>query len=164
MSEKPDQTRKTLLSQKMGFNQMRNSLYWLQRYMKGHNLSSEALAKRFLQMGKNIGASFAMEIIPESKELKSLLKELYKMTVNSKVKVNQEGDLFTVHDPNCALCKYQYDDINLAGCTIEVGMIYAILTSFGYKLSKYDVIGSKVHGDKFCSHQYHITKVELLNE
>ncbi len=164
MTENKEFSRNSLISQKMGFNQMRNSIYWLQRYMKQFKLSHNDLELRFLDMGKNIGASFVKEIVPKSKELKDLFRELYNVTLNSKVKVAQEGNVYTIQDSKCALCKYQYDDIELAGCTIEIGMIAEILQRLGYQVIEKTIIESKAYGHKVCIHQYTVNKVELLHE
>ncbi len=164
MTENKEFSRNSLISQKMGFNQMRNSIYWLQRYMKQFNLSHHDLEQRFLDMGKNIGASFVKEIVPKSKELKNLFRELYNITLNSKVKVEQEGNVYTVQDSKCALCKYQYDDVELAGCTIEIGMMAEILQCLGYQVVTRTILESKTYGNKTCVHQYTVNKVELFHE
>ena len=164
MTENKENTRNSLLSQKMGFNQMRNSLYWLQRYMKRFNLSQDELERRYLDMGRNIGATFIKEITPQSKELKNLFRELYNVTLSSKVKVLQEGNIYTIQDSKCALCKYQYDDIDIAGCTIEIGMISEMLQRLGYQVVDNTIIESKTYGHKHCIHQYTANKKGFLHE
>ncbi len=124
--------------------------------MKQYNLSREDLEKRFLEMGKKIGASYVKVVSPHSENLDSLLQEIYQITLRSKVKIIHENNSIIVQDSKCALCKYQYDDIDLAGCTISIGMIKEILEKMGYIVSKYKIVQSKAYGDNICSHEYQI--------
>ena len=69
-----ENTRASLVKKKMGFNQMRNTIYWLQRVMKQYDLPESHIEKRLLSMGRNIGASFSKEYIPNSKNQSDLIK------------------------------------------------------------------------------------------
>ncbi|MHA1776331.1 MAG: hypothetical protein ACTSWC_06125 [Promethearchaeota archaeon] len=149
-------TRKSLITPKMGFNQMRNALYWLQRIMKQFDLSEEEIFHRLKSMGANIGATFFQELSPNSSNLPNLVKELYKITLNSKVSVLQNENKLYVEDKNCALCKYKYEDIQIPGCNISVGMIQEILERSGYKVISGEVIESKALGNKSCIHEFQI--------
>jgi hypothetical protein len=163
MSETNNNTRKELLSQKMGFNQMRNSIYWLQRYMRQSGLSDNKIKKRLESIGTNIGATFVMEIDNPKSELDALIKQLYYLTVNSKVKITQEGNLFLIKDTNSALSKYKYDDITVSGDTIIVAAVAEMLERVGYTVSEYKVEKCRSYGDKNSIHQYVIDKKgELL--
>jgi len=149
-----ENTRASLVKKKMGFNQMRNTIYWLQRVMKQYDLPESHIEKRLLSMGRNIGASFSREYIPNSKNQSDLIKELYHITLRSKVKIEQDFDNFTVIDKNSALCKYQYKDIQTPGCNVVIGMIGEILERNGIEIKEMEILNCKSHGDPYCEHSY----------
>lgn len=149
-----ENTRASLVKKKMGFNQMRNTIYWLQRVMKQYDLPESHIEKRLLSMGRNIGASFSREYIPNSTNQSDLIKELYHITLKSKVKVEQDFDNFTVIDKNSALCKYQYKDIQTPGCNVAIGMIGEILERNGVEVKEMEILNCKSHGDPYCEHSY----------
>ena len=149
-----ENTRASLVRKKMGFNQMRNTIYWLQKVMKQYDLPENHIEKRLLSMGRNIGASFSKEYIPNSTNQRDLIKELYNITLRSKVKIEQDFDNFTVIDKNSALCKYQYKDILTPGCNVVIGMIGEILERNGIEIKKMEILNCKSHGDPYCEHSY----------
>jgi len=155
-----EKTRASLVPKKMGFNQMRNTIYWLQRVMKQYNMSEADVEERLLHMGKNIGASFSKEYIPKSKDTKDILKELYKITVRSKINIENDFDGFVVTDNNSALCKYQYKDIETPGCNVVIGMIGEMLERNGIRVKKMKVLNCKTHGDPYCRHLYTLEGIE----
>ncbi|QEE16254.1 hypothetical protein DSAG12_02084 [Promethearchaeum syntrophicum] len=155
-----ENTRASLVKKKMGFNQMRNTIYWLQRVMKQYDLPESQIEKRLLSMGRNIGASFSKEYIPNSKDPSDLIKELYKITLRSKVKTEQDFDFLTVTDNNSALCKYQYKDIQTPGCNVVIGMISEILERNGIKVKEMEINACKSHGDPYCKHSYKVVRSE----
>lgn len=160
----PEHTRKALAEKKMGFNQMRNALYWLQRVMKRFDLKDEEIFGKLKEMGTNIGASYFSAISLEGDNIVSLLKELYKKTLNSKVSVFEKENRIYVEDKNCALCKYQYEDVHIPGCNISVSMIYEILVRSGHEIESAEVIESRAIGNKTCIHEFKIKSEESINE
>jgi len=151
-------TRHDLLLGKSAFNQMRNLVYHLQRFMQSQNCNTEDVKKRCLSMGQNIGATFAQEISPKGTNPTELLPELYSLTMTSKVKITQDGAKILVADEKCPLCKYQYSDIKIPGCTITVGMISELLVRNGYVVKNSGVKKSKTLGDSECVHEFEIVK------
>lgn len=160
-SDQSDHNRQALIHQKMGFNQMRNSIYWLQRYMHQQNLSDKQIKDRLINMGKNIGATFSREITDLEMDLESLIKEFYYLTVRSKVKIDQNDSEYIVKDNNSALAKYQYDDIKISGDYITVSMIAEMLERFGYSVESFKVEKCRSYGDKHSEHRYIITPKEV---
>jgi len=142
----------------MGFNQMRNSIYILQRYMSQNHLSDQEIQDRLTSMGKNIGATFATELNITPNDLSLLVRDLYNITVNSKVKVEITHNSIIVRDNRCSLCKYQYDDISIPGCTIVTSMISEILIRLGFQITDQTIEQSKTYGDKLCEHRYSLIK------
>ncbi len=156
-----ENTRASLVKKKMGFNQMRNTIYWLQRVMKQYNLSEKDIEKRLLSMGRNIGSSFAREFIPHSKNQSDLIKELYNITLKSKVKIEQDFENFIIIDKNSALCKYKYKDIQIPGCNVVIGMISEILERNGIEVKEMEILNCKTHGDSYCKHSYKLGIKEM---
>jgi predicted hydrocarbon binding protein len=153
-----EKTRNALVKQKMGFNQMRNAVFWLERFMKQQNLSNSEIYDRLIKMGRNIGATFSTAYKPASNQAIDIIKELYATTVRSKVKVEKNGHKFIVTDSKCPLCKYEYKDIDHAGCTIQIGTISEMLENCGYEVLKSEILKSKTFGDNYCSHQFDLEK------
>ena len=162
MTDQDQKTRHALISQKMGFNQMRNSIYWLQRYMHQYNLTDDQIKARFIHMGRNIGATFAKELDALQMELPDLLKEIYYLTVRSKVKISIDNNsLYKIKDSNSALDKYPYDDLTISGDYIIVAAVTEILERFGYAVKHFSVTQCRSHGDNYSEHQYQIDPKEL---
>jgi len=155
MTDPSEHTRQALIRKKMGFNQMRNALYWLQRLFQKNNFSAAEIETHLIKMGENIGATYSQSIAPSILSPKELLQELYSLTVNSKVNVEQISDnAYTVIDKKCALCKYQYEDITVPGCSIEIGMISEMLERSGFHVLSRSVLESKALGHDQCVHEY----------
>ena len=153
-----ENTRQTLLGKKNAFNQIRNIVYWLERFMKQSNIPTTEISDRLLRMGKNMGATFAKEYVPKAKKINDLIVELYQVTTHSKVKVTRDGHTVTVENNKCCHCKYNLKDIDVAGCTIEMGTVGEILERNGYRIKSMVVTKSKTFGDEICSHKYWIFK------
>ena len=156
-----NKSRKHLLGQDMGFNQMRNSIYWLQRFLQDNDISDKEISARLKDMGSNIGSSFSKANPPRGKNLLELMKNAYKITLNSsvEVKANREGTKVLVTDPKCALCKYQYPDITIPGCNIEVGLVKKLMEETGQTIENGEVVKSKVMGDEVCQHLYSLVPI-----
>lgn len=153
-------TRKSLAFSQMGFNQLRNSIYWLQRIMHQFRLSDEDIAHRLTQMGTNIGATFSKEYTASNPDIIKTLQELYHFTLNSSAKISQEGNIIIVQDRKCALCKYQYEDIHVPGCTIAVAMITEMLKTQNISIKNAEVTESRALGHEHCIHRYEIDQEE----
>ncbi|SRR6056297_2032814 len=150
-------TRKDLLGTQMGFNQMRNSIYWLQRYMKKNNHPNEEIDSRLFDMGSNMGDSYYLTKKNDYHSLSDLIKSLYKDIFHSNIEIKKiNGNKILVKDSKCALCKYQYDDISVPGCTIETGMISSLLKHYGFSVSDSHVLKSKALGNDGCLHEYEL--------
>jgi predicted hydrocarbon binding protein len=153
-----EETRAKIATEKSGFNQLRNSVYFLQRYMKQHNFSTADIIDRYNRMGKNIGHTIARELHQKPTDPMELLTSLYDFILYSKVKITKNQNLLCVEDPSCALCKYKYPDIDVPGCNVAIGMMTEILSQYGYSVTKSVVEKSKAWGDSVCMHTYEVTK------
>ncbi len=161
MSEESEElTRDDLVFRKTGFNQLRNSIYWLQRYMAQMGLPAHEIRKRMLKMGENMGATFSKHLDLPTSETKQYFEKLYITIVHSKVSVVQQGNTFHITDSKCPNCKYSYPDIEVAGCNMTVGMMAEILERNGLKLVDKKVLRSRTYGDSECVHSYTLEEGE----
>lgn len=154
-------------------NQMRNAIYHLQRFMKNNGIID--IRDRLMRMGENMGQTYVRYYKPidyvNMNNLKDVIATLYKSILNSTVSIDFSEDLnqFRVKDNDCALCKYQYEDINVAGCEITVNMVSEIVNIINKELGKIPDITiepmkiseSRSLGDKSCIHTFKIHRGEL---
>lgn len=147
-------------------NQMRNSLYILVRFMKKNAIKDPE--ENFRRMGKNIARTFIKYWQPTEivtiKNLKDVITTIYQKVLNSSisVEINDTEDLVIVQDYKCALCKYQYDDVEIAGCEILLGMVSEFISlinkesndSKSLYLEPYEVKESRAYGNKSCIQLY----------
>ncbi|MBD3194785.1 MAG: hypothetical protein GF317_07010 [Candidatus Lokiarchaeota archaeon] len=157
-------TRNELLTAEATMNQMRNAIYHLARFMKRNNVQDIKIRLRI--MGKNIARTYIEYWKPVNlinlDNIREFIATLYKNILNSNVSVelNEIDKLLIVHDTNCALCKYDYDDIDIAGCEILLGLVSeyinlingtsrqsTILTTEPVKVQE-----SKTYGNNSCVH------------
>ncbi|KKL85664.1 hypothetical protein LCGC14_1952480 [marine sediment metagenome] len=159
-------TRKELIQTETTMNQMRNSLYILVRFMKKNAIKDPE--ENFRRMGKNIARTFIKYWQPTEivtiKNLKDVITTIYQKVLNSSisVEINDTEDLVIVQDYKCALCKYQYDDVEIAGCEILLGMVSEFISlinkesndSKSLYLEPYEVKESRAYGNKSCIQLY----------
>jgi len=120
-------SRNDLINAEATFNQMRNAIYHLARFMVKNNVSD--VQERLRRMGRNIGRTFINYWKPtdlvSTSNVKDVITTIYKKIVNSTVsiEINKEDKIFIVRDYKCPLCKYKYEDINISGCEILISLV-----------------------------------------
>ncbi|TXT65887.1 MAG: hypothetical protein BAJALOKI3v1_60026 [Promethearchaeota archaeon] len=120
-------TRNDLLLADATMNQLRNAIYHLARFMNKNGVDN--LKERLREMGKNISKTYLKYWSPTETvnldNVREVIATIYNKILQSSVSVelNEAENLVVVHDSSCPLCKYQYDDIHIAGCEIILGMI-----------------------------------------
>ncbi len=120
-------TRNDLLNADSTMNQLRNSIYHLARLMAKNKVSD--IKGRLRRMGKNIAATYVNYWKPVNlvnrANIEETIAEIYKEILKSSVsiEVNKADNLIIVKDSSCALCKYHYNNIKIAGCEILLGLI-----------------------------------------
>jgi len=108
-------------------NQLRNAIYHLARFLNRNGVDN--LKERLRQMGRNISKTYMKYWIPVDNvnlnNIREVIVTIYKNILKSSVSVelNEVEQLIIVNDSNCPLCKYQYNDVEVAGCEIILGMI-----------------------------------------
>ena len=144
-------------------NQMRNSIHILASLMEKNGVSD--LKAKLREMGQNIARTYIQYWCPTNKvnisNLKDVLTTIYQKILNSSISIEivDNESLVKVRDHNCALCKYQYDDIEIAGCEIILGMVSEIVSQISkgsndtdsLYLEPNEVSESRAYGNKLCN-------------
>lgn len=147
-------------------NQLRNSIYHLARFMEKNGKAD--LTERLRRMGRNMAKTFINYWKPTdlitTENIKDVLTTIYKKIVNSviSIEMNQNDNTIIVKDQKCALCKYHYEDINIAGCEILLGLVSEIIYLVNeqssnpsmIKLEPYKVVESRAYGNPLCIQIY----------
>ena len=120
-------SRNELLVADAAINQLRNAIYHLARFIIKNG--KDDLNARLQRMGRNIAKTYIKYWTPaeiiDINNIKDVIITLYKKVLKSSVSVDLKEDdkLLVINDLDCALCKYEYDDIKVAGCEILLGFI-----------------------------------------
>lgn len=159
-------TRKDLVQSEATMNQMRNAIYHLQRFMKNNNISE--IRQRFHRMGQNIAYTYIKNWKPievvDITNIKNLIATIYKSILNSSVsiEINDNEKLIIVKDNDCALCKYNFEDIQIAGCEIIAAMVAEFILLINkqnniensFSIHPIEIKESRTLGHKSCIHQF----------
>jgi len=158
--------RNELIDSEATMNQMRNAIYHLQRFM---TLNGETqIIDKLRRMGANIARTYIKYWKPinlvDLNNIKGVMGTIYKKILNSNVQIEfiTGEKKISVKDNDCALCKYKYEDINVAGCEIIMGMVAEFIKLINSKangkssftLIPSEVQESKTFGHKSCIHVY----------
>ena len=147
-------------------NQMRNAIYHLARFMKRNGKTDQV--KRLRRMGRNIARTIFNYWKPiymvTTVNVKDVISTIYKKILISNVAIEIKDDLIRVKENNCALCKYHYEDVNIAGCEITLGLVSEFISLISKKskdmasiyLEPYNVEQSKALGHASCIQVYKI--------
>ena len=150
-------------------NQMRNSIYHLARFMEKNGKTD--ITERLRRMGRNMAKTFINYWKPTdlitTENIKDVITTIYQKIVNSiiSIEINQTDNTIIVKDQKCALCKYHYEDINIAGCEILLGLVSEIISLVNeqsknpstIKLEPYKVDESRAYGNPSCIQIYKFT-------
>lgn len=161
-------SRNDLIFSDASANQMRNSIYHLERFMAQNGYEVLEIKERLRRMGKNIAKTFFNYWRPVDivtlRNVKDVISTIYQKIVNSSVIINIDvsQNLIKIKDNKCALCKYHYDDINIAGCEILLGLISELIFLIGKDskdissiyLEPYEVEESRALGNDSCLHVF----------
>jgi ribosomal protein L25 (general stress protein Ctc) len=159
-------SRKELTETEITMNQMRNSLYNLVRFMEKNGIKD--LKEKIRRMGQNIARTYIRYWKPSDvvtiTNLKDIITTIYQKVLNSTISIEM-NDLekhVIVQDYKCALCKYHYDDLEIAGCEILLGMVSEFVSliskestdSSSIILEPLEVRESRTNGNKSCIQIY----------
>jgi hypothetical protein len=147
-------------------NQLRNAIYHLQRFMKRNDITE--VRSRLRRMGKNIAHTYLHTWRPIERvtltNVKDVLATIYKNVLNSSISIelDEVNRKITIQDNDCALCKYHFSDINVAGCEIIGSMVAEFINIInsnqnGFKVEIQDINESKVFGHNTCVHVYNFS-------
>ncbi len=155
-------SRKELIETDATMNQMRNAIYILTRLMEKNGISDSKDHLR--RMGQNIAKTYINYWQPTNivtiNNIKDVITTIYQKVMNSVVslEINELEREIRVQDYKCALCKYQYADIEIAGCEILLGLISEFISLISKEssdpssitLEPYKVNESRAYGNKSC--------------
>ena len=166
-------SRNELIKTEATMNQMRNAIYHLCRLMEKNGIHN--LKETLRKMGENIARTYINYWKPVDlvtlANFKDVLTTIYQKILNSSisVEINETEKLIHIQDYRCALCKYHYEDIEIAGCEILLGLVSELINhinkesynSTPFLLNPYEVIESRAYGNKLCiqTFKYKIGKV-----
>ena len=116
------------------------------------------------RMGQNIAKTYINYWKPVNivtiNNVKDVISTIYQKVLNSVVSIdiNESEREIKVQDYKCALCKYRYSDVEIAGCEILLGFIsefISLINKESYEhssitLKPYKVYESKAYGNKSC--------------
>ena len=159
-------SRKELVETDATMNQMRNSVHILANFMEKNGVLD--LKEKLRQMGRNIAKTYIRYWKPTNfvtnSNLKDVIATIYQKVLNSStsIEIDDVENLIKVQDYRCALCKYHYDDIEIAGCEITLGMVSEIISLINKEssdptsiiLEPYEVKESRAFGNKTCIQLY----------
>jgi len=130
--------------------------------MKNNGITE--IKERFRRIGKNIAHTFIkywkpIDVINES-NVKDVLATIYKNIINSTISIEFDNNekLIIVRNTDCPLCKYHFDDIEVAGCEILAAMVAEMVSLINdeseipstLSLKPLDIKESRVLGSKNC--------------
>lgn len=154
-------SRKDLLSAEATMNQMRNAVAHLARFMINNYVDD--VIERLQRMGRNIARTYVNYWKPtdsvDLNNLKDVIATIYKNIVNSNVQVEITSDKqVIITDRKCSLCKYKYEDLDLAGCDILLGLVPELINQINaqskndskLRLTPIKVSESKGYGHDRC--------------
>jgi predicted hydrocarbon binding protein len=154
-------------------NQLRNAIYHLARFLLNNGVTD--LKERLRQMGRNIAKTYynywnpveTVSLTNIREVIATIYKEVLKSSVS--VEINDLEQLIIVNDSNCALCKYHYEDIEIAGCEILLGLIPEYINQINMNsnqnsdlmIEPVSVQKSKAMGNKSCVQIFKYNKGEI---
>ncbi|MFX0071455.1 MAG: hypothetical protein ACFFAO_10235, partial [Candidatus Hermodarchaeota archaeon] len=123
-------TKAEVLESEAVMNQMRNAIYHLARFME--NAGKTDVKERLRKMGRNIAQTIFNYWKPidlvTTQNVRAVISTIFKKILISSVTIEIENDTLIVRDNNCALCRYKYEDLNIAGCEIILGLISELIS------------------------------------
>ena len=156
-------SRADLVQTNATMNQLRNAIYHLQRFMKRNGVTE--VRRRLRRMGKNIAHTYIKSWKPIEKvalaNVKDFLATIYKNVLDSTVSIELDSlnNKIIIQDNDCALCKYHFSDIDVAGCEIIGSMVAEFVKIInsngnGFQIEIEEIKESKVMGHASCIQIY----------
>ncbi|MFW9970453.1 MAG: hypothetical protein ACFFDF_09650 [Candidatus Odinarchaeota archaeon] len=159
-------SRKELIQTEATMNQMRNAVFHLVRLMEKNGIENSK--EKLRKMGQNIAKTYLKYWKPTDMitlvNLRDVITTVYQKVLNSTVSIdiNEIEKIIEVRDYNCALCKYHYEDVEIAGCEILLGLVSEMITNISKEsngntllsLKPNEVSESRAYGNKVCTQKF----------
>jgi len=151
-------SRKDLLNEKVQTMLLQTVYPEIVTYLKD-KLSKEGTIQVLRNMGKNVAKTISKEWIPNGKNLKEMVKEVFEFLFDNKAvkfKNDEEGNLLII-DPECRLCTegLEVSDINyceIISSALEGFVNIARETCLTLPKVNINTVRSKASGAKNCEH------------
>ncbi len=120
-------SRAQLLGAEATLNQVRNAMYFLVRFMDKKGVKD--VSARFQRMGRRIASTYVNYWKPTESvnlsNIKDVIATIYKNMFGSNiiVEINESEKHIIIKDTKCSMCKYKYDDVDIAGCEVLLGLV-----------------------------------------
>lgn len=155
-------SRNELLTAEATMNQMRNAITHLARFMVNNGVTDKE--ERLRRMGRNIAKTYVNYWRPTKEisfaNIKDVITTIYQKILNSSVSIviDEPQQTISVKDAKCSLCKYRYEDIEIAGCEILLGLVSELVSTISEKsenpsalyLKPLEVKESRAYGGDYC--------------
>jgi len=156
-------TRDDLIQSDATMNQMRNMVYHLERFMKINGVLETR--ENLRRMGRNIARTYIKYWKPidniNLSNVRDVITTIYKHILNSSVSIDIDklNNTITVQDNDCSLCKYHFNDIDVAGCEIIAAMVSEFITCINKEktsllVEPLDILESRTFGHKSCIQKF----------
>lgn len=125
---------------------------------------AEKAAEDLRDIGVNIANILTNYWMPESHQLKDIIKEVYNKFWMGKIKIRVNEREIVIRDYKCALCASKVEIEAFHLCTPISSFLEGIIhilsntRSFPFSQAQGKTIHSRSAGDKFCEHVIELTK------
>jgi hypothetical protein len=159
-------SRADLMKKKFKINQLRNAVYDYINYLKiDKQVGSGDILNLLKQMGHRIATTYANYWKPTGmKDALDFMREIHRTVFKTAARVRQESDSqISVVSRSCPLCRYKYENLDVAGCNLIVGFIetfFEIQSKTDPNLPRLEgtVETSRTFGESYCKYTFEVKK------
>jgi len=159
-------SRADLMKKKFKINQLRNAVYDYIKYLKvDKGVITVDILTILKEMGHRIAATYANYWKPTGmKDALDLMREIHRTVFKTAARVRFESDTkISVVSRSCPLCRYQYEQIDVAGCNLIVGFIetfFEIQSKTDPNIPRLEgtVETSRTFGESYCKYTFEVKK------
>lgn len=158
-------TRTDLMKKKFKINQLRNAVYDYINYLKvDKKVIAVDILNMLKEMGHRIAMTYAIYWKPTGiKDGLDLMREIHRTVFKTAARVRQEDSKISVVSHSCPLCRYPYENIDVAGCNLMVGFIetfFEIQSKADPNIPRLEgtVETSRTFGASYCKYTFEVKK------
>jgi len=159
-------TRAALMKKNFKINQLRNAVYDYIKYLKvDKNVIAVDILNILKEMGHRIATTYANYWKPTGmKDALDLMREIHRTVFKTAARVRLEPDSqISVISRSCPLCRYPYENIEVAGCNLIVGFIetfFEVQSKADPNIPRLEgtVETSRTFGESYCKYTFEVKK------